>query len=157
MLSRILFLLIFTAVALAGQSSIAAQNPQNEWSRVQQVAKGSSVIIQTKDRRALQGKVVAVSPDSIALIYDGNQFSLPADSVQTVHRARSGSRLKRAFYGGLIGGAVGVAALGAYTVAAKADPLTAAGGVLFGVPAGAAIGAATSGKKSRGELIYIAT
>jgi hypothetical protein len=52
---------------------------------------------------------------------------------------------------------IGVAALAAYTVAAKADPLTAAGGVLYGVPAGAIIGAATGGKKRRGELIYLAS
>jgi len=62
--------------------------------------------------------------------------------------------VKRGVIGALAGAGAGLL-IGAATVAAtKGDGLIAAGGFLYGIPIGAAIGVATAGGTKKGELVY---
>ena len=132
----------------------AAQTPDGDWSRVENLRENTRIIIQTKAGRELKARLSRVDPSSVTIRLNGRSAIIPRDAVETVYGTRRGSRLKGALKGGLIGGLVGVGVLTIYTLAAKADPLTAAAGIEFGVPVGAAIGAMSAGKSKRGELLY---
>lgn len=148
-------ILSFTLIALfINVAPAAAQTADGDWSRVENLRPNTSVFIQTKDGRELKAKISRAEPSSLAVRVDGRSTVIHRDSVEAIYGTRRGSRLKSALKGGLIGGLVGVGVLTIYTLAAKADPLTAAAGIEFGVPLGAVIGAVSGGKKKRGELLY---
>ena len=149
-----------TAVALAliilfvNAVTVAGQTADEDWSRIENLRENTRVIIQTKDGRELKAKIFRAGPSSMDVRINGRSAVIQRDAVEAIYGTRRGSRLKGALKGGLIGGLVGVGVLTIYTLAAKADPLTAAAGVEFGVPLGAVIGAASVGKSKRGELLY---
>jgi hypothetical protein len=95
-----------------------------------------------------------VSNSALNLSNNGNSIALNQDEISEVHLGKKSSRIKRAFIGVGIGAAVGFGVGGLYSIATKGDGLAAAGGLILGLPIGAGIGAATSGKVRRGKLIY---
>lgn len=127
---------------------------QRDWSAVEQLPAKTSVIVTSKSGNEIKAKIASVSGDQINFSSDGRPISIRRDDISSVHLTRRGSRLKRALVGAAIGAGVGFG-VGAIIVAStKTDGLVGAAGVLYGVPAGAAIGALTP-KKKRGRLIYV--
>jgi len=124
-----------------------------DWSTVTRLRSGTRVYLNAKGGDELKGKVVSVSGKAVELRVNGGVVTVAKDNVLTIHLARRGPRLKRAFIGAAAGAGIG-AGVGAGMVAAtKSDGLAAAAGFLYGIPVGAVVGAVTAGHK-RGELIY---
>jgi hypothetical protein len=124
-----------------------------DWSTVTRLRSGTRVYLSARGSDELKGKVVSVSGKAVELRVNGGVVTVAKDNVLTIHLARRGPRLKRAFIGAAAGAGIG-AGVGAGVVAAtKSDGLAAAAGFLYGIPVGAVVGAVTAGHK-RGELIY---
>ena len=124
-----------------------------DWSAVQGLEPGTRVHVTTKTGSELKGKINSATDSNAQLSVNGRILPLSKDEILTIHLTRRGSIAKRALIGAAAGAGIG-AAVGAGAVAAtKSDGLAAAGGFLYGIPIGAAIGAATTGHK-RGKLIY---
>jgi hypothetical protein len=140
--------LVVTAVFTA-----FSQSTLSSWSAVESIRAGTTVVIETKSGGTLKAQIASVEPDSVAVRQNGGTTSVPKADVYRVYLTRKGSVLKRAFWGAAAGAGIGVAVGAAITAATKSDGLAAAGGFLYGIPAGAAIGALSTGRK-RGELIY---
>ena len=135
--------LLFIVAPVSGQ----------DWSAVTRLRSGTRVYLNARGGDELKGKVVSVSGKAVELRVNGGVFTVAKDNVLTIHLARRGPRLKRAFIGAAAGAGIG-AGVGAGVVAAtKSDGLAAAAGFLYGIPVGAVVGAVTAGHK-RGELIY---
>lgn len=134
-------------------STGSAQSSANDWGALESLKSGSKVLVLTKSGRELKGKLSSISPTGIEVRSGSATVPISRDDVQTVHRSRRGSMLKRSLIGAAAGAGIGVAVGVIVTVATKSNGLAAAGGFLYGIPIGAAVGAATTGRK-RGELIY---
>jgi len=140
-----LFLLLIAPAALA---------QANDWGAVESLQARTRVVIETKSGSTLKGRISSVSASSVNFERGGRAVSIDRSDVSRVYLTKRGSAWKRAFWGAAIGLGVGVA-LGVASEASSGDGDGLAGlaGVLYGAPAGAAIGAATTGRK-RGQLIY---
>ena len=126
----------------------------SNWDNVTALSGGTRLVVEQDGGKAAKGKFASATADSLFLSTGGRQVEIARTSISAVYLGTKGSRTKRAIVGALAGAGAGVL-IGAVAVAAtKGDPLIAAGGFLFGLPAGAAIGAATGGGTKRGELIY---
>ena len=143
--------LIFSALLFFVAAPAAAQ----DWSALTRLEPGTRVYLTTRSGNELNGRIVAVSDASVELRVRGRNSSVARNDVLTVHRSRRGSFLKRTLIGAAAGAGIGAGVGAAVVAATKSDGLAAAGGFLLGIPAGAVIGAATTGRK-RGELIYSA-
>lgn len=140
---------IFGALFLFAAVCVSAQ----DWSAVQGLKPGSRVYVTTKAGSELKGKIGSVT-DSIAQIrVDGRLVPLNKDEILTIHLSRRGSIVKRALIGAAAGAGIGTAVGVGVVAATKSDGLAAAGGFLYGIPLGAAVGAVTTGNR-RGKLIY---
>jgi len=133
--------------------SVNAQT--DDWDRLNSIRTGSSVIVGLRNGQNLRGKLRGVSADRLDLSTGGKVVAIPKADVKSVHRAKRGSMIGRALIGAAAGAGIGLGG-GAILVAASKDPLAGVAGILIGVPAGAVIGAATTGKGKRGELLYFA-
>jgi hypothetical protein len=123
---------------------------QSEWTSVRELKAGTRVVVVERSGAESTGRVARV--DDIALTLDKGR-AISRDSVARLYLTKRGSIMKRALIGAIAGAGIGTALGVIATVATKSDGLAAAGGFLYGIPVGAAIGAATVGRK-RGRLIY---
>lgn len=142
----ILFVFVLLMVSPASAQS---------WDSIESLKPNTRIILINKRGDELKGKLGVVTSNNLELRRDGKTSVFAKDDVQSIYLTRRGSMLKRALIGAAAGAGVGVAIGVAVTVATKGDGLAAAGGFIYGIPAGAAIGAATTGRK-RGKLIYFA-
>ena len=123
---------------------------QSDWGSVRELRGGTRVVIVERSGAVTKGRV-SRSDDAAVFLDKGR--TIGRDSIARVYLTKRGSILKRALIGAAAGAGIGVAIGVGVTAAAKGDGLAAAGGFLIGIPAGAAVGAATTGRK-RGRLIY---
>lgn len=140
---------------LAAFCSSAASQSANDWQNLHGVRAGTRVIVGLQNGQTLAGKLRNVRSDGIEVRSGKTPVTVSRADIKSVHRAKRGSIVGRALIGAAAGGGIGVA-VGVGLAAAMKDPLAGAAGILFGVPAGAVIGAATKGKSKRGELLYYA-
>lgn len=158
MRSLILITILFAAFVLFGPPSAVAQQSVGDWSNIESLKSRTRVIVETRNGTIYTGGIAAAAPDSITIVSDGRQTTIVRDDVESVHLGRRSSIFKRAFVGAGVGGLIGLAAGAAATIiTGEGRGLLAAQGLLYGIPAGAVIGAATGGTIKRGRLIYRAT
>ena len=141
-----LFIVLFAFASVTAQASIS------DWANVESLSARKSVIIETVSGATLKGRINSVDTDTVVINSKGRSVSIQRTDVQRVYLTKRGSIVKRALIGAAAGAGIGTA-IGVIGTVATKDPLVAAGGFIFGIPAGAAIGAMTAGRK-RGELIY---
>jgi len=147
-------LFAFVAIALIAASSASAQTAQKPWENVEAVKIKSALIVETKVGATVKGKVTSVTATTLNLSNGGKAIALERDDIARVYRTVKGSRIKRAFIGAGIGAGVGFGIGGVYSVVNKQNGLAAAAGILYGLPIGAVVGAATGGKSRKGALLY---
>lgn len=147
-------LLAFAAFILIAAPSASAQTAQQTWANVEAVRIKSALIVETKTGEVAKGKVTSVTAATLNLSSGGRAVALERDGIARVYRAKKGSRIKRALIGAGIGAGVGFGIGGIYSVVNKENGLAAAGGLLYGLPIGAVVGAATGGKTRKGVLLY---
>jgi hypothetical protein len=123
---------------------------QSEWAAVRELKPGTRVVVVERNGSETKGRVSRA--EDTALLLDKGR-TVARDSIARVYLTKRGSILKRALIGAAAGAGIGVAIGVGVTLATKSEGLAAAGGFLIGIPAGAAVGAATTGRK-RGRLIY---
>lgn len=123
---------------------------QSDWSSIRDLKPGTRVVVVERSGAESKGRVTRAD-DTTVLLDKGRTIS--RDSIARVYLTKRGSILKRALIGAAAGAGIGTAVGVIVTVATKSEGLAAAGGFLIGIPAGAAVGAATAGRK-RGRLIY---
>ena len=145
-------LFLFSSFALLTIHSLA-QSSTADWTAVEGLRSGTRVIVYVKDGSEIKGKITRAMPTALDLQRNGRSVSLQRGDVQRVYLTRRGPVLKRALIGAAAGAGIGIL-VGAVAVAAtKSDGLAAAGGFLYGIPVGVAVGAATT-RRRRGVLIY---
>lgn len=123
---------------------------QSDWSAVRELKPGTRVVV--VERNGLETKARVSRVDDASVVLDKGR-TIARDSIARVYLTKRGSVLKRTLIGAAAGAGIGVAIGVGVTLATKGEGLAAAGGFLIGIPAGAAVGAATTGRK-RGRLIY---
>lgn len=139
---------------LLGSSPTPAQQISN-WANVETLSLRTRVVVESRDGNVITGRILSVTPDAITVTRDSRQSVLARDNVEMVHLGRRGSIFKRAFLGAGVGALIGLGAGTAATlITGQGKGLLAAQGLLYGIPAGAVVGAATGGKIKRGRLIY---
>ena len=147
-------LFTFAAVFLIAASSAWAQTAQQTWLNVEAVKTNSPLIVETKAGASVRGKVVSVTATTLNLSNGGKTIALERDDIARVYRAKKSSRLKRALIGAGLGAGIGFGIGGVYSMIANEKGLAAAAGLIYGLPIGAVVGAATGGKSRKGNLIY---
>ena len=125
---------------------------QSDWSAVRDLRPGTRVVILERSGAETKARV-SRADDTIVFLDKGR--TIARDAIARVYLTKRGSILKRALIGAAAGAGIGVAIGIGVTAATKSNGLAAAGGFLIGIPAGAAVGAATVERK-RGRLIYSA-
>ena len=138
---------------LAASTSVAAQSEDEKWNRVTPLSAGTKLVVEADGRKLVKGKLVQATENSLTLRTRGKDVAIPRQDISAVFLGEGSSKIKRGLIGALAGAGAGVL-IGGIAAAAGADPLVAAGGFLFGIPAGAAVGVATSGGTKKGSLIY---
>jgi hypothetical protein len=123
---------------------------QSDWASVRDLKSGTRVVI--VERTGAETKARVSRADDTTVFLDKGR-TIARDSIARVYLTKRGSILKSALIGAAAGAGIGTAIGVGVTVATKGDGLAAAGGFLVGIPVGAAVGAATVGRK-RGRLIY---
>jgi len=146
---RSLFYAIFTLVLF----SYAALGQSNDWQAVTDLKPGTRVIVTERSGAETKGRIRAADDNSIAIERGGKRISVSRTSIDRVYLAKRGSVLKRALIGAAAGAGIGATIGAGVTIVTKGNGLEAAGGFLYGIPTGAAVGAATTGTK-RGRLIF---
>jgi len=146
-------LILILCLFFAAASASLAQSTVNDWNSLEALNIGANVFVATKSGRELKGKLLKTSATGIEVKNGSAPVTISRDDIQSVHRSRRGSMLKRTLIGAAAGAGIGFGVGGIVAVATKTNGLAAAGGFLYGIPIGAAIGAATTGRK-RSELIY---
>ncbi|NOT48739.1 MAG: hypothetical protein HOP17_13445 [Acidobacteria bacterium] len=145
------FLLVF--VCLGASTATHAQTIDEKWNKVVSLAYGTRIFVETDGRKPLKGKFVKADDRDLTVKVNAREVAVSRDSVSAVYFGKRPSKVKRGLIGALAGAGAGVL-IGGIAAAAGADPLIAAGGFLYGLPAGAVIGVATSGGMKQGSLIY---
>lgn len=154
MKTKIFASLFISTIILVMSPLASAQTPNQNWSSLQAVKLKTSVIVETKSGTTVKGKLSSVTPTTLNLSSGGKTLVLEQNDVSKVYRAKKSFRLKRILIGAGIGAAVGFGIGGVYALITKGNGLAAAAGLIYGLPTGAVIGAASSGKNGRGKLIY---
>lgn len=142
----IVCLIILAAGQASGQGTTG-------WDGVLALRSSTRIIVELDGAKPVTGRLVSASVDEVLLDVKGRQTEFKRDSISRIWFASRRSRTKRAFLGALIGAGSGFLIGAAIVAADRSDPLIGAAGVLYGIPAGAVIGAATAGTK-KGPLIY---
>ena len=142
---KAIFVSIFTILFI-----VSGCFAQADWSAVRELKPGTRVVVVERSGAETKGRV-SRSDDAVIILDKGRAIS--RDSIARVYLTKRGSILKRALIGAAAGAGIGVAIGVGVTAATKGEGLAAAGGFLIGIPAGAAVGAATTQRK-RGRLIY---
>jgi hypothetical protein len=141
--------IILSAVLLFVSAPIYSQ----DWPAVSGLKPGTRIYLTAKNGSEFKGKFISASDDAVVINVKGRSASVARNDVLTIHLARRGSILKRAFIGAAAGAGLGVGVGAGIVAATRSDGLAAAAGFLYGIPIGAVVGAATTGHK-RGRLIY---
>lgn len=132
-------------------------NGQNagDWNALSGLPQELRLIVELKGGNRLKGRFAGLQADSITLRTDRGTIPIRRDEISRVYRGEKRSRVKSALIGAGIGLGVGVVA-GVVHERNSPDPdgLAAAAAVLYGIPAGAAIGAAAGGGIKKGDLLY---
>lgn len=143
-------------LSLFAQSMISASvGTDSDWNSVLSLSPGVRLIVQLKGGSQLKGRLRSADEGTLSIETGGRSTRIPKDEVHRVFLGKRGSLTKRALIGGAIGFGIGIGA-GVLYERNSPDPdgLAAAGGMLYGVPVGAAIGALASGGTKKGTLIY---
>ena len=151
------FISVYRSIAvfilLLALSSAGFAQSVGSWGNLAVLSPGIGLVVEGDGGKTVKGKFSRATVSSLFLLKDRREIEIRREEVSAVYFTRKSSRAKRAVVGGLAGAGAGLL-IGVVTVAAtKGDPLIGAGGVLFGIPAGAAIGAVTGGTR-KGELVY---
>ena len=139
---------------LMGGVTVSAQVGNNDWSRVESLSSNTRLVVEMQAGQSIKGKLLSATPSVLNISRDGRPIVLQQQDIARVYIANKGSRFKSALIGAGVGAAVGIGISAAYVYATKGDPLIAAGGLLYGLPAGAAIGGLAGGKSKKGLLVY---
>lgn len=139
---------------LAFIATARGQTDDDKWKNVQALSEKRSVVIETKAGKMVKAKFQSATSDVLRVLKGGRMMELNRNDVAAVYLGRRGSIIKWAFIGALAGAGAGVLAGAIYTASTKSAPLAGAAGFLYGIPAGAIIGAVSGGKTRKGELIY---
>lgn len=145
--SMLAFIGIGTAIQVSGQTQ------QEKWNRLSLLPANTRVVVELDGRKPAKGRVIHVTDQSLKLKANGRELDLPQEAISAVYYGKRSSKFKRGLIGALAGAGAGIL-IGGLAAAGGADPLIAAGGFLYGLPAGAVIGVATSGGMKKGGLIY---
>lgn len=145
--------ILLVSIFLLFGSHVFAQSQANDWSAVESLRSRTNVILEIAGGGTIKGKVVSVNLTAINLTQKGRSVAINRNDVQRVYLTRRKSVLSRTLLGAAAGAGIGFGIGGLVAVATKGNGLAAAAGFLYGIPAGAVIGALTTGRK-RGELIY---
>ena len=155
MTTRYSFLVLMAVFIFLGPAEVTnGQDRDDQWDRLLSLSPGTTLIVDQERRKAAKGAFVRTNSQALTLRSNGREFDLARDTVSAVYLGRRSSRFKRGIIGALAGAGAGMLIGVVGVVATKGHPLIAAGGILIGIPAGAAIGAATGGGTKKGELIY---
>lgn len=142
------------AIGISTSSHVSAQQaPLDEWKRLTLLPSNTRLYVESDGRKPIKGRLLRVTDNGLTLRAGGRDVELPQATISAVYYGKRSSKLKRGLIGALAGAGAGVL-IGGLAAAGGADPLVAAGGFIYGIPAGAAIGALTSGGIKKGELIY---
>lgn len=147
-------LFVLAIIMLITSITTPAQTSIGDWRTIENIGRKTNLIVETKTGGTIKGKVSSVTSATLNLSSGGKTIALERSNIAKIYKTKKSSRLKRALIGAGIGAAVGVGIGVVYTVATKTNGLAAAGGFLYGLPAGAIIGGLTGGKSRRGALIY---
>ncbi len=139
--------LLFSAAGF-GQSSEA------RWNSLTSLNDGARLVVDVDGQGALSVKFLGIDDRALIVKRAGKRVELPRNEIAAIHLGKRSSRIKRGLIGALAGAGAGVVIGVVAITAAKADPLTAAGAFMIGIPVGAGIGLATGGKIRKGDLIY---
>lgn len=146
--------LFVLAIGISTSSHVSAQQaPLDEWKRLTLLPANTRLFVESDGRKPTKGRLVRVTDSGLTLRANGREVELPQASISTVYYGRRSSRLKRGLIGALAGAGAGIL-IGGLAAGAGADPLVAAAGFIYGIPAGAAVGALTAGGMKKGDLIY---
>ena len=142
-------LFLFTFVA-----GVNAQSSDDRWRALNDLKPGTRIVVDQDGGRSVKAKFASSIDQKLALMVKGKRIEIDRSTILAVYLGRKSSKVKRGLIGALAGAGAGML-IGAATVAAtKGDGLIAAGGFLYGIPIGAAIGVATAGGTKKGELLY---
>lgn len=147
-------LLLALILCAAFAASAFSQTADPRWNALSTIKPGTRLVVDVDAQRSMTVKFVRADDRSLVVARDGRETELARSAVSAVHLGQRSSRMKRGLIGALAGAGAGVLIGVIATTTAKADPLTAAGGFLIGIPVGAVVGAATGGKTRKGALIY---
>jgi len=154
MKTKILASLFAFAVMLATSSPASAQTSNQDWRDVQAVKPRTNLIVETKTGATVKGKLSSVTSTILNLSSGGKPIAIEQNDIARIYRAKKSSLLKRALIGAAIGAGVGFGIGGVYALITKGSGLIASAGLIYGLPTGAFIGAASGGKNRKGNLIY---
>ncbi|HEX7312532.1 MAG TPA: hypothetical protein VF297_01355 [Pyrinomonadaceae bacterium] len=152
---RLTFSLVLIASLLLSPVA-SAQTASSDWSSLKAVASGSKLSVKLKTGKSVEGKLTAVSDDSLSLTVGGKQTELKAGDVSRVYTV-GGSSAKKGTLVGLAVGAGGGAAVGAAGGGGDFFPgrgVFAAGGAVLGGGVGALIGYAVGRSRRKRVLVY---
>ncbi|MGI8642443.1 MAG: hypothetical protein ACR2MG_21140 [Pyrinomonadaceae bacterium] len=151
---RIFRLLAAMVLMLTATFVSLAQSSPQDWSSVKNLTPGTNLIIETKNRETIRGNVNSATDSALNLSSGGNIITVNQNDISEIYLTKKSFRIKRAFIGAGIGAAVGFGIGGIYSLITRGDGLAAAAGLIYGLPIGAVVGAATNGKVRKGKLIY---
>ncbi len=150
MLLSILATVAATGLSAQKQQPSAKPSPRSDWARVQQIEPYQKINVQLTDGKKLEGAFVEATSEDLVLATSGKQTT----SVPKVEILRIGggkSRAKGAAIGGitmgLLGGAIGMAAVGTGNSQLSYGQGFAVSGAMWGgigAGIGAAVGAETT-------------
>jgi small nuclear ribonucleoprotein (snRNP)-like protein len=153
MINKVAIFSVFLVLLTLGPSAFGQSS--NDWNSLNNLPPEFRLIVELKGGRRLKGKFEGFEPNSLRIRTDGKSINIGRDEVSRVYRGEKRSRVRSALIGAGIGLGVGVA-VGVLHERNSTDPdgLAGVAGVLYGVPAGAAIGAAAGGRVKKGSLLY---
>lgn len=151
--------LVLVLVASLLLSPVAsAQSATGDWSALKAVASGSKLSVKLKSGRTVEGRLAAVSDDSLSLTAGGKPTELKAAEVSKVYTVGGSSAKKGALVGLAVGAgaglAVGLAGSSADDSFNDLDAPITAGLTVLGAGAGALIGYAVGRSRRKRLLVY---
>jgi hypothetical protein len=142
------------------RTSVAAQQADSDWSRLNSIAAGSKLSAKLKDGKTMKGKLGHVSDTVLTLMVNNKSIDLNRDEISSVYQIINKSAAKSTLIGLGIGAGSG-ALLGAVADASnndgsfeKIDNVAAAGVTVIGAAAGAVTGFLIGRGSSKRVLIY---
>ena len=133
---------------------VRAQTSDERWRGLADLKPGTRIVVDQDGRGPLRVKFAGAADQTLAVMSEGKRVEIDRSAIAAVYLGRKSSKTKRGLIGGLAGAGAGLLISAVAVAATKGDPLIGAGGVLIGIPVGAAIGVATAGGTKKGELLY---